>query len=112
MTSCGFKRLVSTSCGSSKYQKQAPESIILLKCDKDIKSHLKRLNTYDSELKNEATLILARAGKSYHMYYDINLYEQVLCCTNLAFETWNSFNQCFLQLFFAFNRSYTCVLWS
>ncbi|CAB4042210.1 Hypothetical predicted protein [Paramuricea clavata] len=64
MTSCGFKSLVGSPCGSSKYQKQASESIILLKCAKDIKGHLKRLNTYDSSLKKEATstLILARAG--------------------------------------------------
>jgi hypothetical protein len=68
MTSCGFKSLVSSPCGSSKYQKQASESIILLKCTKDIKGHLKRLNTYDSNLKKEATLILARAGKCNNTY--------------------------------------------
>lgn len=63
MTSCGFKRLVCSPCGSSKCQKQASESIILLKCNKDIKAHLRGLSTYDSELKNEAILILARTGK-------------------------------------------------
>ncbi|CAB4003374.1 Hypothetical predicted protein [Paramuricea clavata] len=62
MTSCGFKSLVSSPCGSSKYQKQASESIILLKCTKDIKGNLKRLNTYDSNLKKETTLILAGTG--------------------------------------------------
>lgn len=62
MTSCGFKSLVDGSCGSSKYQKHAIESIILLKCTKDIKGHLNGLQTYDSDVKNEATLILARAG--------------------------------------------------
>lgn len=64
MSSCGFKGLVSSSCGSSKYQKQPSESIILLNCCKDIKGHLNGLNTFDSDLKSEAKLILARAGKS------------------------------------------------
>jgi hypothetical protein len=63
MTSCGFKSLVGSPCGSSKYQKHSSESTILLKCTKDIKGHLKRLNTYGSDLENEAVLILARAGK-------------------------------------------------
>ena len=63
MTSCGFKSLVGCPCGSSKYQKHSSESTILLKCTKDIKGHLRRLNTYGSDLENEAALILARAGK-------------------------------------------------
>ena len=69
MISCGFKSLASSPCGSSKYQKQARESIILLKCTKDIKVHLNRLNTYDLDLKNEATLILAHAGKCNNVCY-------------------------------------------
>ena len=38
--------------------------IALLNCTKDITGHLQRLNTFDIEsVNNEATLILARAGK-------------------------------------------------
>lgn len=64
MTSCGFRSLagISSPCGSSKYQKQCTESIILIKCIKDVKGHFKRLNTFVSDVKDEATLILARAG--------------------------------------------------
>ena len=35
--------LVGSLCGSSKYQKQASERIILLKCTKDIKGHLMKI---------------------------------------------------------------------
>ena len=64
MTSCGFKSLVSSPCGSSKYHKGATVIIALLNCTKDITGHLQRLNTFDIEsVNNEATLILARAGK-------------------------------------------------
>ena len=64
MTSCGFKALVSSPCGSSKYHKGATVIIALSNCTKDITGHLQRLNTFDIEsVNNEATLILARAGK-------------------------------------------------
>lgn len=64
MTSCGFQSLVSSPCGSSKSLKGKSESVILLNCNKDVKAHLKRLNTYDIDsVKSEAILILARAGK-------------------------------------------------
>ena len=64
MSSCGFKNLVSTPCGPSKYQKHSKESVIIRICCKDIKGHLRSLNTFDSDLKSEGALILARAGKS------------------------------------------------
>lgn len=62
MTSCGFKTLVGSPCGASKYQKCSSETIVLLKCSKDVTNHLKRLNTCASDVTNEASLILARAG--------------------------------------------------
>ena len=62
MISCGFRSLVSGTCGQSEYQKQSNEAIILVNCSKDVKGHLKRLNTFSTDVKDEATLILARAG--------------------------------------------------
>lgn len=64
MISCEFNslKLVTGTCGLSKFQKQSNETIALLKCSKDVKGHLKRLNTSSTEVKDEATLILARAG--------------------------------------------------
>ena len=47
MTSCGFKPLV-----SDKYQKQASESIIILKCTKDIKGHLMKIEYLRLKLRD------------------------------------------------------------
>ena len=62
MSSCGFKTLVSTPGGPSKYPKHSKESVIIRNCCKDIKGHLRSLNTFDSDLKSEGKLILDRAG--------------------------------------------------
>ena len=67
MWSCGFTNLVSTPCDPSKYQKHSKESVIIRNCCKDIKGHLRSLNTFDSGMKSEGKVILARAGKSYPM---------------------------------------------
>ena len=39
MSSCGFKNLVSTPCGPSKYAKRSKESVIIRNCCKEIKGH-------------------------------------------------------------------------
>ena len=36
----------------------------IAQCEKDVKSHLKSYDCFDSTLKTEADLLLARAGKS------------------------------------------------
>ena len=68
MSSCGFKNLVSTPCGPSKYPKHSKESVMIRNCCKEIKGHLRSLNTFDSDLKSEGKLILARALTFMYIY--------------------------------------------
>ena len=63
MASCGYSFFVGGSCGSSSSNPANTTCITIENCKKDVKSHLKCFNCYDSALKTEAELLLARAGK-------------------------------------------------
>ena len=60
--------VVSRTCGPSKYPKHSKESVIIRNCCKEIKGHLRSLNTFDSDLKSEGKLILARALTFVYIY--------------------------------------------
>ena len=63
MASCSYSFFVGGSYGSSSSNPANATCITIANCKKDVKSHLKYFNCYDSALKTEADLLLARAGK-------------------------------------------------
>lgn len=63
MALCEYARFVGGTCGSSRDYPGDHSSLTLENCQRGIKGHLSSLNVRDSNLKTEAQLLLARAGK-------------------------------------------------
>ena len=66
MASCEFSkyRYVGGDCGASLVLPSGDLCVRISECSKDIKGHLKTCGVSDATLCSEATLLLARAGKS------------------------------------------------
>ena len=64
MATCSFASLahVTSPCGSNSRDPQDVQCITLNKCNKDISTHLKKLNVGPDTINDEKTLLLARAG--------------------------------------------------
>lgn len=63
MASCNYAAYVGGFCGSSLYNPANSTCVLIGECTKEIKRHLKSFHCYDSALKVEKDLLLARAGK-------------------------------------------------
>ena len=64
MASCEFSKYVGGDCGASLVLPSGDLCVRISECSKDIKGHLKTYGVSDGTLCSEATLLLARAGKS------------------------------------------------
>ena len=64
MATCDCSAFVGGPCGCSNSNPANVTCVPIAQCGKDIKSHLKFFACFDSTLKTEADLLLARAGKS------------------------------------------------
>ena len=66
MASCEFSkyRYVGGDCGASLVLPSGDLGVRISECSKAIKGHLKTCGVSDGTLCSEATLLLARAGKS------------------------------------------------
>ena len=64
MASCEFSKYVGGDCGASLVLPSGDLCVRISECSKDIKGHLKTCGVSDGTLCSEATLLLARAGKS------------------------------------------------
>ena len=64
MATCSFASLahVTSLCGSSSRDPQDVQCITLNECNKDVSTHLKKLNVGPDTINDEKTLLLARAG--------------------------------------------------
>ena len=64
MATCSFASLVHVTslCGSSSRDPQDVQCITLNECNKDVSTHLKKLNVGPDTINDEKTLLLARAG--------------------------------------------------
>ena len=62
MATCGYSSYVRGPCGSSIQNHKNVQCVLLSDCQGDASLHLKALNVWDSSLKTEAQLLLARAG--------------------------------------------------
>ena len=62
MATCGYSELVGGPCGCSSSNPANALCEAIERCRKNIKSHLKFYDCFDSTLKTEADLLLARAG--------------------------------------------------
>ena len=58
-----YSEFVGGICGPSSDNPENVQCVIIAKCDKDIKAHLRSYKVLDSSLHTEARLLLARAGK-------------------------------------------------
>ena len=65
MASCGFSTFVGGPCGASTSNPANATCVAIEACTKDVKTHLKHYNCFDSSLKTEGDLLLARAGNIY-----------------------------------------------
>ncbi|CAH3171652.1 unnamed protein product [Porites evermanni] len=73
MASCGYSTFVGGPCGASPSNPADATCVALDKCTKDVKSHLNQYDCFDSSLKTEADLLLARAGLL-HEFTAVSLY--------------------------------------
>ena len=64
MASCEFSKYVGGDCGASLVLPSGDLCVRISECSKDIKGHLKTCGVSGGTLCSEATLLLARAGKS------------------------------------------------
>ena len=65
MASCGYAALVGGHCGCSAGNPANLQCVTIAHCNKDIQGHLRSFGAglADSSIKNEAELLLSRAGK-------------------------------------------------
>ena len=65
MASCGYAALVGGHCGCSSGNIANTQCMTIAHCNKDIQGHLRSFGAglADSSIKNEAELLLSRAGK-------------------------------------------------
>ena len=70
MASCNYSSYVGGPCGSSVFNPANYSCVLIEECTKDIKNHLKSFTCYDSALKSEKDLLLARAGKFFTFIED------------------------------------------
>ena len=62
MATCGYSELVGGPCGCSSSNPANAVCETIERCGRNIKSHLKFFDCFDSTLQTEADLLLARAG--------------------------------------------------
>ena len=62
MATCCYSKLVGGPCGSSSSNPANAICESMERCRRNIKSHLKFYDCFDSTLKTEVDLLLARAG--------------------------------------------------
>jgi len=62
MATCSHPQIVGGTCGPSVMNPAYVQCVLIRKCDKDIRGHLKAIGVSDSSL-DEARLLLARAGQ-------------------------------------------------
>ena len=70
MATCSFASLahVTSLCGSSSRDPQDVQCITLNECNKDVSTHLKKLNVGPDTINDEKTLLQARAGAVINHY--------------------------------------------
>ena len=71
MVSCSYAALVGGHCGCSSGNPANPQCVTIAHCNKDIQGHLRSFGAglADSSIKNEAELLLSRAGKKKSVMY-------------------------------------------
>ena len=71
MASCGYAALVGGHCGCSAGNPANSQCVTIAHCNKDIQGHLRSFGAglADSSIKNEAELLLSRAGKKKSVMY-------------------------------------------
>lgn len=71
MVSCGYAALVGGHCGCSSGNPANSQCVTIAHCNKDIQGHLRSFGAglADSSIKNEAQLLLSRAGKKKSVMY-------------------------------------------
>ena len=71
MASCGYAALVGGHCGCSAGNPANSQCVTIAHCNKDIQGHLRSFGAgmADSSIKNEAELLLPRAGKKKSVMY-------------------------------------------
>jgi len=62
MATCNYATYVGGPCGGSHSNPANSACVLIADCTKNIKRHLTSLNCFDSTLKDEKKLLLARAG--------------------------------------------------
>ena len=71
MASCGYAALVGGHCRCSVGNPADSQCVTIAHCNKDIQGHLRSFGAglADSSIKNEAELLLSRAGKKKSVMY-------------------------------------------
>ena len=71
MASCGYAALVGGHCGCSVGNPANSQCVTIAHCNKDIQGHLRSFGAglADSSIKNEAELLLTRAGMKKSVMY-------------------------------------------
>ena len=71
MASCGYAALVGGHCGCSVGNPANSQCVTIAHCNKDIQGHLRSFGAglADSSIKNEAELLLSRAGMKKSVMY-------------------------------------------
>ena len=71
MASCGYAALVGGHCGCRSGNIANSQCMTIAHCNKDIQGHLRSFDAglADSSIKNEAELLLSRAGKKKSVMY-------------------------------------------
>ena len=71
MASCGYAALVGGHCGCSVGNPANSQCVTIAHCNKDIQGHFRSFGAgfADSSVKNEAELLLSRAGKNKSVMY-------------------------------------------
>ena len=63
MATCSYSQIVGGTCGPIVTNPAHVQCVLIRKCDKDIRGHLKAIGVRDSSLEDEARLLLARGGQ-------------------------------------------------
>lgn len=66
MASCEYGQIAGGTCGCSVDNPAKATSVVIAKCTKDIRGHLRSQNVRDASVDSESKLLLARAG----MYFE------------------------------------------
>ena len=71
MVSCGYAALVGGHCGCSSGNPANWQCVTIAHCNQDVQGHLRSFGAGlgDSSIKNEAQLLLSRAGKKKSFMY-------------------------------------------